>query len=104
MELLYQNSINHEDFKVLIDDYFEESAMEDKRDVDMKYLEQVLPGVNENLPEIDSLIEKYLVNWKITRVSKINMSILRLGTYEIIYMKDIPNKVSIFEGVDLAKK
>lgn len=104
MELLYQNTINQVGVEELMDDYFENSETTDKEDADQEYLEKVLSGVQEHLPEIDALIEKYLVNWKIGRVSKINLSILRLGTYEILYLEDIPNTVSINEGVEMAKK
>jgi N utilization substance protein B len=43
------------------------------------------------------------VNWKLNRISKVNLSILRLGTYEIIYKEDIPGLVAVNEAIELSK-
>lgn len=104
MELLYQNTMNERDVKETIADYFETSEETTMDQVDLVYLETVLAGVEEKKEELDALIEKYLVGWKIQRLSRINLSILRLATYELLYMEDIPPKVSITEAVDLGKK
>lgn len=55
-----------------------------------------------NINEIDELIAKYLQSWKLNRLSKATISILRLSTYEIVYEKLAP-AVSINEAVELAK-
>lgn len=104
MELLYQNTMNERDVKETIADYFETSEETTMDQVDLVYLETVLAGVEEKKEELDALIEKYLVGWKIQRLSRINLSILRLATYELLHMEDIPPKVSITEAVDLGKK
>lgn len=104
MELLYQNTMNERDVKETIADYFETSEETTMDQVDLVYLETVLAGVREKKEELDALIEKYLVGWKIQRLSRINLSILRLATYELLHMEDIPPKVSITEAVDLGKK
>ena len=58
----------------------------------------------ENKEQIDKLIEKNLKSdWKIERISKMDLSILRLAIYEINY-KELPYKVAINEAVELAKK
>ena len=69
-----------------------------------KYIEDAIFGIENNKEEIDEQIKKNLKeNWKIERVSKIDLSILRLAIYEIKY-KHIPFKVAINEAVELAKK
>ena len=69
-----------------------------------KYIEDAIFGIENNKEEIDEQIKKNLKeNWKIERVSKIDLSILRLAIYEIKY-KEIPYKVAINEAVELAKK
>ena len=69
-----------------------------------KYIEDVIFGIENNKEEIDEQIKKNLKeNWKIERVSKIDLSILRLAIYEIKF-KQIPFKVAINEAVELAKK
>lgn len=104
MELLYQSTMNHKTPEELMDDYFEDNQEDLREDTDMEYLEDVLTGVESHKEQIDRIIEKYLVKWKLPRISKINLSILRLATYEILFIENIPNNVSIFEAVDMTKK
>lgn len=54
--------------------------------------------------EFDAVISKYLRGWKVKRVPKVNLSILRLALYEIIYEDDMPESVAVNEAVELAKK
>ena len=62
-------------------------------------------GVQDNLEEIDALIKKHLAKkWNITRINKVSLSILRLAVYEMKFVEDIPNSVSINEAVELSKK
>ncbi len=73
-------------------------------DIDMEYITKVLAGVQENGKEIDKNIEKHLIKWKLDRLSKMNLAILRISTYEILFEEEIPGKVSVNEGIELAKK
>lgn len=54
--------------------------------------------------ELDEIIEKYSNGWKLNRIPKVNVSILRLALAEIIYMDSVPENVAINEAVELAKK
>ncbi len=58
----------------------------------------------ENVAAIDPVIEKYCVGWKMSRISKIALAVLRLAVCEILYFDDIPVGVSINEAVELCKK
>lgn len=70
----------------------------------IEYITDVIKGIEKNLNEIEGLIEKNLkADWKIDRISKIDLSLLRLAIYEIKY-KEIPYKVAINEALELAKK
>ena len=69
-----------------------------------KYIEQVVYGVEENKDELIAKIEPTLKDWSLSRVSKVNLAILKLASFEILYMDDIPGKVSASEAVMLAKK
>lgn len=68
------------------------------------YVKQVFFGSYENAEVINSAIEKHLTGWKKERISPVSMALIRLGAYEIMFMDDIPSKVSINEAVELAKK
>jgi len=63
----------------------------------------LIKGVLENRPRIDSLIELFSSNWKISRMGCVDRNILRIGTYELLFCPDIPPKVSINEAVDIGK-
>lgn len=68
------------------------------------YAENVFNGVCEKSEELDECISTYLKGWKINRIPKINLAILRLAVYEIKYVDDVPQSVAINEAVELAKK
>ena len=69
-----------------------------------EYIKDAILGINKNIVEIQGLIEKNLkADWKIDRISKIDLSLLKLAIYEIKY-KNIPYKVAINESLELAKK
>lgn len=68
------------------------------------YINTVFSGVYDNLEEIDKEISNNAVGWKIERISKTALCILRLAIFEIKFMEDIPESVSINEAVEIAKK
>jgi len=61
-------------------------------------------GTSENLQILDDIISKYSENWKFNRISKIDRNILRIAVYELLFMKDVPDKVTINEAIEIAKK
>ena len=68
------------------------------------YVKLVFFGVNEKLRAIDECIEKSLVGWKSARLSVVSKAVIRLAVYELMFMSDIPAKVSINEAIELSKK
>ncbi len=60
-------------------------------------------GVFENLDRLDEIIGGYSKNWKIGRIAKIELTILRLAIYEMLFCPDIPLKVAINEAIELSK-
>lgn len=82
--------------------YVESNQLTDQEAIE--YIKDVITGVEKNKIAIKALIESNLKsNWKIDRISKIDLSLLELAIYEIKY-KEVPFKVSINEVVELAKK
>ena len=73
------------------------------KELDLDYIKALLEGVEANKNEIDSIIERNLQNWKLDRISKINLTILRVGVYEIVFDENIPNKVALNEAIELGK-
>ena len=59
-------------------------------------------GVQEHVSELDALIEQYAANWRIDRIEKVTLAILRLAIYELKY-EDLPGGVAINEALELAR-
>ncbi|HOG00362.1 MAG TPA: transcription antitermination factor NusB [Clostridia bacterium] len=78
----------------------EEQPTED----DLAYAQEVLSGIREHAEEIDALIRELAINWSIERMPRVDLSILRVAIYEMLYLDDIPESVSINEAVELAKR
>ena len=68
------------------------------------YLKEVFDSFLLNRDNIDDIIQKSSTSWDIRRIAKVDLSILRVAITEILYLSDIPDKVSINEAIDLAKK
>lgn len=68
------------------------------------FSKELVRGVCENRNSIDKLIKRASKNWRLERMSRVDRSILRLSVYEMMFMDNIPHKVSIDEAVELGKK
>ena len=77
---------------------------EENREPVGDYAKALFEGVCANTETLDDVIASYLNGWKINRIAKINLAILRLAAYEILYVDDTPDSVAINEAVELAKK
>ena len=71
---------------------------------DIIYSEQVLKGIQEHEAEIDDIINELSIGWRIERMPKVDLCVLRVAIYEMLYRDDIPCGVSINEAVELAKQ
>lgn len=102
-KLIYSLEIQKEEkIEEQIELYLESNNITDKNAIE--YIKDAILGIEKNEKEITSQIEKHLKeDWKIERISKIDLAILKLAIYEIKY-KEIPFKVVINEAVELAKK
>lgn len=81
--------------------YFENNSIKENKS--QEYIRDCIEGINLNKEDINNIIKNSLLSeWKIERISKINLSLLKLAIYEIKYKK-IPYKVEINEVVELAK-
>lgn len=82
--------------------YFESLEMPKEKDLD--YLKDKFDKIMHHMNEIDEIIEVASSGWKISRMGKVDLTILRLATYELKYDEDIPTSVAINEAVEIAKK
>lgn len=68
-----------------------------------KYIEEIVRGVEEKCEFLLETITPTLKDWTISRISKVNLALLKIAVYEIYFIEDIPEKVSVNEAVKLAK-
>ena len=64
----------------------------------------LLNGTLENITEVDNKIKKHIDNWKFERISKVDLAILRLSVYSLLFQKDIAGNITIDEAVDISRK
>ena len=103
MELLFGMELSKNTYEETIETFIEDYEM-DLKTIDVDYIKNVVKVVTDNLEDIDSRIVNALVNWKLDRVSKVNLTILRLAVGEMLFVDDVPGSVAINEAVELTKK
>ena len=81
-----------------------ESLEKPADDASREEIEGKFKKIQSNIPEIDSIIEAHSDKWTVQRMGKVELSILRLAVYELIFDETVPEKVAINEAVELAKK
>lgn len=79
-------------------------GIEDLKEKDRQYIQEKFQKINENLSLLDERLNETSKGWKTTRMNKVDLTILRLAFYEILFDEDVPQGVAINEAVELAKK
>lgn len=65
---------------------------------------ELIEGTWTNQKALDEIITRFAQNWRVERIGKIELTILRLAVYEMLYRADVPPKVAINEGIELSKQ
>ncbi len=109
VRFLYQCDMTGDAPCAAVESYFRNVQPDDEdlyiplSDGDIEYMNSVLSGVSENIDEIDGIISANSKEWKINRISKTLMAIMRIAVFEMKFLEDVPAKVSINEAIELAK-
>lgn len=82
--------------------YFDK--IEELEEKDREYIEKKYAAIVEKVEEIDAMLNEHTTGWKTSRMNKVDLTILRLATYELKWDEDVPVGVAINEAVELAKK
>ncbi len=112
IQFLFSLDFNkHEDVVAELDEFLahKEENREEEEEAFMnkaskEYAKEAVKGTIEHLEEIDKLIEFHTTGWKKERIAKVDLAILRLAIYEIVFNNDIPDGVAANEAIELAKK
>ena len=102
MKLIFQTMLQRGDIEEQTTRFCEENELTDE--TELAYFLDVVRGVLANAAELDARIERHAKGWTVSRMPKVDLSIMRLSSYELMHRTDIPGSVSINEAVELAKK
>lgn len=99
LQILFQHDI-HGKGDLRLDEFWREySVSEESR----AFAEQLVRGVLEHRKELDATIAKYATNWTVNRMPIVDRNILRAGLYELLWIDEVPAKVTMDESIELAK-
>lgn len=105
LQILYELDIKKEELQPFLDEYWARPFNDGVPDKEIKlFAEKLIKGTIENLDQIDKGISSYAQNWQLKRMAVIDRNIIRMGCFELLFLDDVPPKVSINEAVELAKK
>jgi N utilization substance protein B len=114
LKLCFEITVTGKDSDEIMEDvfdreYYESLGTEDESfvsypdDRQMEYIDRMVRGIGEHNAELDGYVEKYARGWQFHRISRIAVAVMKTAMYEILYMPDIPEGVSINEAVELAR-
>lgn len=101
--LLFQMDFHERDDETQIKDLFfaEQTNLNEE---DKLFINKLISEARENIDSIDELIGKYSKGWSVSRMSKVDLAILRIAVCEMVFIKETPFRVVINEAIELAKK
>jgi N utilization substance protein B len=99
LQILFQYDI-HGKPGVWLDEFWKPLKDDEETKV---FAERLVEGVLDKKKELDALIGKHATNWKVSRMPIVDRNILRAGVYELIWMDEVPAKVTMNEAIELAK-
>ena len=102
-EILFRvEFMNENDMEEQMQLFFEDLA--EAKPADVEYIQNKYVAVREKMPMIDTMIDEKSKGWKTSRMGKVELTILRLAVYEMLFDEDVPATVAINEAVEIAKK
>ena len=102
--LLFRVEFNDAEEMRTQEDLFFETADDPIEEGDARYIREKYERIAEKLPEIDAKINEKTVGWDTARMGKVDLTVIRLAVYEILYDESVPTGVAINEAVELAKR
>lgn len=101
MKLLYQMELNEDFSEESLITYLSNFTFDKSEE---KYILDAITNIKNNLEDIDKYIKDNIEGWDIGRLAKVDLAVLRIAIYEILYRQDIPVQVSINEAIEIVKK
>jgi len=107
LQILYANNTSGNTFDDIYINFFKNKNIDfnySLTEEQINYASELFKLTLEHVKEIDGMVKSKLVNWEIKRLARMDRMILRMSTAEMLYMDSVPPKVSIAEGVEIAKE
>ena len=102
--LLFSTQFQNESVDMMLERYLEANPGVEPEEKDLNFIRTEVAGTLQHQQEINKEIEGALQDWKLSRLSHVDLAILQITVYEMRYEEEIPVSVSINEAVELAKK
>jgi N utilization substance protein B len=112
LQILYEIDTSAKDPEVALRDYWENFQAEGENraagtrpdDATMEFTKMLVEGVMTKQAELDLLVEKCSINWRLERMPRVDRNVLRLACWELVHTIDVPKKVVINEAIELGKR
>lgn len=101
LQILYQLDVTKLPLDQVLASYWELHPAPDEV---LEFAERLVRGTHQHMERIDQVIERYAENWRLHRMAVVDRNILRFSVYELLFLDEIPPKVTINEAVNVAKK
>lgn len=101
MQALFYMDMSQDDSNEMLERFCDNFSPPEKM---VPFFLKLVKGVIQGKGEIDSILERFSDNWKLSRMSCVDRNTMRIAVYELLYCHDIPYKVSINEAIDMGKK
>jgi len=101
MQALFYMDMSRDDSNEMLESFCDNFSPPKKM---LSFFLKLVKGVVQGKGEIDSILERFSDNWKLSRMSCVDRNTMRIAVYELLYCHDIPSKVSINEAIDMGKK
>ena len=104
-QALYSWDLGNVDIDNVLDfAWVEKETLERMGDESLSFTRLLVSGTIEHIEEIDSVIKSHLTNWDFDRLNKVDLAILRISVYPLLYQKDIHSSIIIDEAIDISKE
>jgi len=101
LKILYQIELIQDTPETIRKQFWEDNPVDEEI---RAFADRIVEGTLQHKAHIDEIVARHTENWNLSRMAVLDKNILRFGTYELLYMPDIPPKVTINELVNIAKK
>lgn len=104
IDMFVNKTLDNDSLFWLDEKSYEKTLLDKVSENDKSFYIDLVKGTIDNRNNINSIIELYLKSWKMSRIAKVDLAIIQLAVFEMLYKEDIPISVSINEAVELGKE